>query len=207
MLKTLPELESERFLLRARRPADLQAGWEMASDVTSRTFLGDGRWRPNMQAYLRWFLKGMEHDGWPQVGGFWMVEEKGTGQVIGWCGLFPMPDRGPIEIGYCLHPSVRGRGAAREAASRVLRHGFEDLNFDPICGVTHPANWRSQRVLQAIGLRREGQMPYHGKWIPFFRLTKAAFEAKRRITDRHAGQGRCASKAREPRPMSTLGAG
>ena len=71
------------------------------------------------------------------------------------------------------------RGVAREAASRVLRHGFEDLNFDLICGVTDPANWRSQRVLQALGLRREGQMPYHGPWIPFFRLSKAAFEAQR----------------------------
>ncbi len=179
MLKILPELESERFLMRARRTSDLQAAWEMASDITSRTFLGDGTWRPDMSEYRDWFLKGMEHDGWPQIGGFWMIEEKGTGAVVGWCGLFPMSDQGPIEIGYCLHPTVRGRGAAREAAARVLRHGFEVLDFDPICGITDPANWRSQRVLEAIGLRRENQTLYQGHWVPFFRLTKAAFEAKR----------------------------
>lgn len=180
MLKQLPVLESERFLMRARQHADLQAGWEMASDITTHTFMGDGRKRPNLQEYRDWFLKGMEHDGWPQVGGFWMIEEKGTGAVVGWCGLFPMSDQGPIEIGYCLHPTVRGRGAAREAAARVLRHGFEVMDFDPICGITDPANWRSQRVLEAIGLRRENQTLYQGYWVPFFRLTKAAFEAKRR---------------------------
>lgn len=179
MLKTLPELESERFLMRARRPADLQAAWEIDTDITSLTFIGVERREPDRLQHQRRFLRGMEHDAWPQVGGFWMIEEKASGQVIGWCGLFPMPNRAPIEIGYCLHPAVRSRGVAREAAARVLRHGFEDLDFDPICGVTDPANWRSQRVLQAIGLRREGQMPYYGHWIPFFRLTKAAFEANR----------------------------
>ena len=179
MLKTLPELESDRLLMRARRPADLQAAWEIDTDVTSLTFIGVERWVPDRLRHQRWFLRGMEHDAWPRVGGNWMIEEKASGSVIGWCGLFPMPNRGPIEIGYCLHPAVRSRGVAREAAARVLRHGFEDLNFDPICGVTDPANWRSQRVLQAIGLRREGQMPYYGHWIPFFRLTKAAFEANR----------------------------
>ena len=183
MLKQLPVLESERFLMRARQHADLQAGWEMADDITTHTFMGDGRKRPTLQEYRDWFLKGMEHDGWPEVGGFWMIEDKATGAVVGWCGLFPMPvpmpDRGPIEIGYCLHPSVRGHGIAREAAARVLRHGFEDLGFDPICGVTDPANWRSQRVLEAIGLRRENQTLYEGYWVPFFRQTKAAFEAKR----------------------------
>ena len=191
MLKQLPVLESERFLLRAQQHADLQAGWEMASDITTRTFMGDGRWRPDMQEYRRWFLNGMEHDGWPQVGGIWMIEEKGTAAVIGWCGLFPMPapmpDRGPIEIGYCLHPTFRGRGVAREAAARVLRHGFDDLNFDPICAVTDPANWRSQRVLEAIGLRREGLALYEGHWAPFFRLTKAAFEAERSTKACHPG--------------------
>ncbi len=183
MLKRLPELESDRLLMRARRPADLQAAWEIDTDVTSLTFVGVERWVPDRLRHQRWFLRGMEHDAWPEVGGFWMIEEKASGQVIGWCGLFPMPkptpDRGPMEIGYCLHPAVRSRGVAREAAARVLRHGFEDLNFDPICGVTDPANWRSQRVLQAIGLRREGQMLYYGHWIPFFRLTKAASEANK----------------------------
>ena len=182
MLKTLPELESERFLMRARRPADQQAAWEIDTDIASLTYIGVVRWVPNRLQHLRRFLRSMEQDAWPRGGGNWMIEEKATGQVIGWCGLFPMPNQGPMEIGYCLHPAVRSRGVAREVASRVLRHGFEDLNLDPICGVTDPANWRSQRVLEAIGLRREGQMPYHGLWIPFFRLTKAAFEAKRVAT-------------------------
>lgn len=178
MSKSLPKLESDRFLMRARRPADLQAAWEIDSDNTSLTYIGVERWVPDMQRFYRWFTMSMEHDAWPKIGGRWMIEEKSTARMIGWCGLFPMPKTGLMEIGYCLHPAARGKGVAQEVARRVLAHGFEDLGFDPICGVTAPANWRSQRVLQAIGLRREGQALYHGLWLPFFRLDKPDYLAR-----------------------------
>ena len=179
MLRQLPVLESDRLLLRARRPSDLQAGWEIDTDVTSLTYIGIERWVPDMQRYYRWFTRCLEHDSWPQPGGNWMIEEKATAQVTGWCGLFPMPRSGPMEIGYCLHPAARGRGIAQEAARRVLAHGFEELGFDPICGVTDPSNWRSQRVLQSIGLRRQGQAKYYGNWLPFFLLRKRDFVGAR----------------------------
>ena len=95
MLKTLPKLESERFLMRARRPADLQASWETDTDVTSLTYIGIERWVPDMQRYHRWFTRCMEHDSWPRRGGNWMIEDKATAQMMGWCGLFPMPKSGP----------------------------------------------------------------------------------------------------------------
>lgn len=177
MLKELPLLESERLQMRARQARDLQASWETDTDITSLTYIGVERWNPDMQRYYRWFMQRMEHDSWPRVGGFWMIAEKASGRVMGWCGLFPMPKSGPMEIGYCLHPAARGKGVAQEAARRVLAHGFEVLEFDPICGVTDPSNWRSQQVLQAIGLRREGQMLYHGKWLPFFRLDRRDYSA------------------------------
>ncbi len=179
MLKKLPLLESERLLMRVRRPSDLQACWETDTDITSLAFIGVEPWVPDMQRFYRWFTRSMEHDSWPQIGGNWIVEEKASGTVVGWCGLFPMPNRGPMEIGYCLHPAARRKGVAQEAAARVLAHGFEELGFDRICGVTHPANWRSQRVLQAIGLRRAGQMLYYGNWIPSFRLDRRDYLARR----------------------------
>lgn len=178
MLRQLSVLESERLVLRARRPADLQASWEIDSDNTSLTYIGIERWVPDMQRYYRWFTKRMEHDSWPRRGGLWMIEEKATACVAGWCGLFPMPKSGPMEIGYCLHPAARGKGIAQEATRRVLAHGFDGLGFDPICAVTDPSNWRSQRVLQSIGLRREGQAFYYTKWLPFFLITKRDFASR-----------------------------
>lgn len=168
-------LESERLRMRARQPADLQAAWETDSDITSLEFIGVTRWKPDMMRYYRWFVRSMEPDSWPQLGGLWMIEDKAVAQLIGWCGLFPMPKSGPMEIGYCLHPAARGKGIAQEAARRILAHGFEELGFDPICGLTDPSNWRSQRVLQAIGLRRQGEAFYYTKWLPFFLLRKRDF--------------------------------
>ena len=82
-----------------------------------------------------------------------MVEWRHAPRFLGWCGLFPLEDAGPIEIGYRYLRGVWGQGIATEAA-RVLDHGFRALGFDPIVGVTHPAN-----VARSACSRRSGSSP------------------------------------------------
>jgi ribosomal-protein-alanine N-acetyltransferase len=46
------------------------------------------------------------------------------------------------EIGYILRRDQWGQGMAREAVSRVIDHGFEDLNLRRIFADTDPENRR-----------------------------------------------------------------
>jgi [ribosomal protein S5]-alanine N-acetyltransferase len=99
---------------------------------------------------------------------------------LGWCGLFPLEHSGLIEIGYRYVRAAWGQGVATEAARAVLDHGFGTLAIDPIVAVAHPDNRGSRRVLEKIGLRQAGEAWHYGKWLPFYRLTRAAWLAGRR---------------------------
>lgn len=89
--------------------------------------------------------------------GFWAVEDRESGRLIGDCGLQPLEHRGPeVELGYDLHPSVWGRGLATEAAREVVRHAFGPLGLEHIVAVVKPDHVASQRVLEKAGLRHTG---------------------------------------------------
>jgi RimJ/RimL family protein N-acetyltransferase len=105
------------------------------------------------------------------------VEWRDTPGFLGWCGLFPLEDSGLIEIGYRYVRAAWGQGVATEAARAVLDYGFRALALDPIVAVADPDNRGSHRVLEKIGLRSAGEAWYYGKWLPFYRLTRAEYLA------------------------------
>jgi RimJ/RimL family protein N-acetyltransferase len=89
--------------------------------------------------------------------GFWAIEDRESGRLIGDCGLQPLEHHGPeIELGYDLHPSVWGRGLATEAAREVVRQAFGPLGLEQIVAVVKPDHLASQRVLEKAGLRHTG---------------------------------------------------
>ena len=65
------------------------------------------------------------------------------------------------EIGYCLNRQFWGNGYATEACLGLLRLGFEQLELHRIFALCDTENIASQRVLQKIGMQREGQLRKH----------------------------------------------
>ena len=59
------------------------------------------------------------------------------------------------ELGWRLARSVRGAGLATEAATAVLRDGFDRLGLSELI---HPENMRSRRVATKLGMRPECQV-------------------------------------------------
>jgi RimJ/RimL family protein N-acetyltransferase len=59
------------------------------------------------------------------------------------------------EIGYVFHPGHGGHGFATEAATALLRLGFDDLRLHRIIGRIDGRNTASARVLERLGMRRE----------------------------------------------------
>ena len=57
-----------------------------------------------------------------------------------------------VEIGYRLRPEFWGRGLGTEGGQAALRYGFESLGLREIVAYTIPANKRSRRVMEKIGL-------------------------------------------------------
>ena len=95
---------------------------------------------------------------------FWAVEDRGTGSLIGDCGLQPLEHRGPeVELGYDFHPRVWGHGLATEAARVVMKQAFGALGIERVVAVVKPDHIASQRVLEKAGLRPSGTRRAYGE--------------------------------------------
>lgn len=149
----IPELRTERLLLRAFRESDLDAFAAMQADPEVMRHVGAGgardraeTWR-NMAALTgQWLLKGH---------GVWAVERDGrfAGRV-GW--LEPEGWPGP-ELAYALARGFWGQGLAEEASRAALAWGRARWGPDRrLVSFVRPENAASRRLLARLGARREG---------------------------------------------------
>ena len=67
----------------------------------------------------------------------------------------------PYRIGYAIGEPHWGRGYATESAVRLLRYGFEDLGLSRINASVHGTNVGSIRVLEKLGMVKEGVQRRH----------------------------------------------
>ena len=67
---------------------------------------------------------------WEEHGlGWWAVELRSTGELLGWNGLQYLPDTEEVEVGYLLSRRHWGQGLATEGAQAALRFGVETLRL------------------------------------------------------------------------------
>ncbi|MBM3269473.1 MAG: GNAT family N-acetyltransferase [Candidatus Sericytochromatia bacterium] len=89
--------------------------------------------------------------------------------VAGCIGLTPVPRAyRTAELGYVLHRVFWGRGYALEAATLLCRWGFDALRLNRIEALCALPNSRSLRVLEKLGMVREGVLRafrrFHGEF-------------------------------------------
>jgi len=91
--------------------------------------------------------------------GLWAVDITGVTPFAGFVGLsipkFDAPFMPCVEIGWRLAPGYWGHGYATEAARAALSFGFEHVKLEEIVSFTVPANHRSRRVMERIGMVRD----------------------------------------------------
>jgi RimJ/RimL family protein N-acetyltransferase len=87
------------------------------------------------------------------------AERRRDGTFIGFIGLsvprFMAHFTPCVEIGWRLASEFWGQGLATEGARAALRYGFETLALDEIVSFTVPANARSRRVMEKLGMTRD----------------------------------------------------
>lgn len=87
------------------------------------------------------------------------LESRETGALIGDVMLsWVSKEHACGEIGFVLHPDHQRRGYATEAAAAMLNLGFGDMQFHRIIGRCDARNIASARVLEKLGMRREGHL-------------------------------------------------
>ncbi len=151
----MPELQTERLLLRRMRLGDAEDMYEYARQTEVTRYL---LWSPHpdishTRDYLRYiasrYATGSFYD--------WAMVLKSNGKMIGTCGFtsFDAP-HDSAEIGYVLNPAWRGMGLAPEAVQAVLAFGFERLLLHRIEARFMEGNAASLRVMEKVGMRFEG---------------------------------------------------
>jgi len=97
---------------------------------------------------------------------FWIVEDKASGEIQGFCGLKRVnaPGAGDLtgtpEIGWRLRTSAWGRGIAKEAAIASLDLGFGKFGYDRIIAMTIPPNSGSSGLMERLGMRRREDLDF-----------------------------------------------
>jgi RimJ/RimL family protein N-acetyltransferase len=94
------------------------------------------------------------------VPGEWLqiaVALAGDDSLVGDCAFAPQAhDPRTVEIGFTIAPEYQGLGYAREAVSSLLRCLFEQFGKHRVTASCDPRNTPSVKVLEAVGMRREG---------------------------------------------------
>jgi RimJ/RimL family protein N-acetyltransferase len=108
---------------------------------------------------------------------FWAIELPGIAPFIGFTGL-EVPGWSAhftpcVEIGWRLLPEYWGQGYATEAANAALAFGFSQLGLTEIVAFTVPANTRSRRVMERLGMTRDEADDFdHPNVAPGHRLSR-----------------------------------
>lgn len=175
------ELETPRLLLREFVQDDFAAVHSYATDPDVVRFMV---WGPNSEDDTRNFIANILawQQAQPRKVFDLAVETKENRRLIGSCGfhLARTISEGSSQsigqgtaadynldphshtrdqhaaVGYCFSKEAWGQGYATEAATAVLRFGFEQLGLHKIFATCDVDNKGSARVLEKIGMRREG---------------------------------------------------
>ena len=102
--------------------------------------------------------------------GLWAVEVVGAAPFAGFVGLsvptFEAHFTPCVEVGWRLAFEGWGHGYATEAARAALDFGFARLGLEEIVSYTVPANLRSRRVMERLGMTRSPTDDFDHPWLP-----------------------------------------
>lgn len=156
----IPEIETERLLLRGPIPADIDIWADCLADPEVTRFVpkGAGTFRERAERKLNSFQHGWEQHP-PDLMG-WVVAGKTDGRLIGLCWIETLEQTGDGELGYLLCRAAWGQGFMTEAAHAMVHYGFEHGKWDRMVAYTVPANVASNRVLEHIGFVYEKNVDY-----------------------------------------------
>lgn len=145
----IPQLQTQRLILRAFTESDLDAYAEMCSEPEVMRYIGTGKtlsrgesWRSMAMRLGHWELRGY---------GMWAVQERFNGEMIGRIGCWEPLCWTGFEIGWTLRQAYWGRGFATEGARAAMEYAFKQLQRSHIISLIRAENFASRRVAEKLG--------------------------------------------------------
>lgn len=118
-------------------------------------------WGPNSEEESKDFVKKIIADAKknPRSRFVFAIILKGNGNMIGSAEFIIQDYSNKIgEIGYIINPDYWGMGYATEAAKLIIEFSFTNFNLHRIYATCDPRNVASSKVLEKIGMTKEGRM-------------------------------------------------
>jgi ribosomal-protein-alanine N-acetyltransferase len=95
-------------------------------------------------------------------------------ELVGWGGFKGPPDNGVVEIGYEIAEARQGRGLATAAARALVAEAFADDRVTAVIAHTLAERNASNRVLEKVGFRYDGEATQRGRAVWRYALTRIA---------------------------------
>ena len=163
----VPRLQTERLVLREYRRDDFTLFADHLAHPESAAFLGyadrSTAWRFFASHAGLWLLHGA---------GWWAVEDKQTGQLVGNVGAFFREQSTVMELGWNTYRAFWGKGMASEAAAAVLDYAFEVRREPKVRALIDTGNESSRRVAERLGMAYEMETELNGKPINCYMLAR-----------------------------------
>jgi len=171
-------LQTARLTLSPCRPGDRAAFIDLERDPEVMRYLNGGHavdqehTDPNATFLMP---RGTEPHVW--------TARRADGGFVGWFCLWPDSEV-LAELGYRLGRQHWGQGLASEGASALVDWGFRSNGYEKIVASTMAVNRGSRRVMEKIGMRREGHEReakwFKGRWHDWLRYAILDHEWKDR---------------------------
>lgn len=155
-------VETQRLLLRKFQLFDADTIACVFGDPEVMRY-GDGV--KNREEVILWLEQRLENYRNKSGLGPWAVVRKGSGELIGYCGLFYFPDvcgQPETEVGYRLGRHHWGFGYATESAIAVRDFAFDVLGQRRLIAIIDPQNIASLRVAEKLGMQYEKEVMLEG---------------------------------------------
>lgn len=167
--------ETERLIVRPLTHEDVPALTEILSDpeVMKYSLRGVCDEEATRQ-FIDWCLRCYESYGV----GPWALVEKGTGTLMGFCGVGPelVDDVEETNLGYRLAQQYWNQGFATEAAQGVMRYVFEQKHSESVVVIIEPEHVASVRVTEKSGFRDYCTQEFHGRPVRIYRMSREGWE-------------------------------
>jgi RimJ/RimL family protein N-acetyltransferase len=147
----IPQLQTERLLLRGLRQDDFEAYARFHADPEVMRYISGSpvsrvdAWRSFAVMFGHWALRGY---------GMWGVERKSDGALVGRAGLWNPEGWPGLEVGWLLGREHWGNGYATEAARASIDFAFLTQDISRLLSVIDVDNVASQRVAARLGETR-----------------------------------------------------
>jgi [ribosomal protein S5]-alanine N-acetyltransferase len=170
-------IETERLLLRELLPSDAEAMFELDGNPNVHRYLGNEPVTSieQVQGYIESIRNQYTTNG---IGRFAVVVKE-TNEVIGWSGLkfITEPENDYVnfyDIGYRIQEQHWRKGYALESAIAWLDYGFKVLKIPTMYASAHVDNVGSNKILQKLGMKQNGQFYWRDLLCNWYELTNIA---------------------------------